>query len=90
MLEMRTTVDIPADLLRQAKVEAVLTGRKLKDLIEEGLRLVLAKHRPAEAPQEPAKPQPSVHDLLKEWCGDIEDAPADLSTNPKYFDDFGR
>lgn len=90
MRGMRTTVDIPADLLREAKVQAVLTGRKLKDLVEEGLRLVLTKHRLAEPEQQPAKLQPSVHDLLKEWCGDIEDAPADLSTNPKYFDDFGR
>jgi hypothetical protein len=40
-VEMKTTVEVPDDLYRQAKAEAALRGRKLKDLIEEGLRLVL-------------------------------------------------
>jgi hypothetical protein len=39
---MRTTVDLPDELLRQAKARAALDGVKLKDLIaryvEEGLR----------------------------------------------------
>ena len=39
---MRTTIDLPDDLLRQAKSKAALSGIKLKDLIaryvEEGLR----------------------------------------------------
>ena len=39
---MKTTVEVPDDLYRRAKAEAALRGRKLKDLIEEGLRLVLA------------------------------------------------
>jgi hypothetical protein len=34
---MRTTVDIPDELFRRAKSEAALSGRKLKDLVEEGL-----------------------------------------------------
>jgi hypothetical protein len=38
---MKTTVEIPDDLYRRAKAEAALRGRKLKDLVEEGLRLVL-------------------------------------------------
>ena len=39
---MRTSVDIPDELFRRAKSEAALRGQKLKDLIEEGLRLALA------------------------------------------------
>jgi hypothetical protein len=39
---MRTTIDLPDELLRQAKARAALDGLKLKDLIaryvEEGLR----------------------------------------------------
>lgn len=39
---MRTTIDLPDELLRQAKAKAALDGLKLKDLIaryvEEGLR----------------------------------------------------
>jgi hypothetical protein len=38
---MKTTVEVPDDLYRRAKAEAALRGRKLKDLVEEGLRLVL-------------------------------------------------
>jgi hypothetical protein len=40
---MRTTVDLPDDLLRRAKSEAALSGRKLRDLVEEGLRAVIDK-----------------------------------------------
>ena len=90
---MRTTVDIPDELFRRAKSEAALRGRKLKDLVEEGLRLVLEKEKiPAEAEQKPPRqPRPgSVHDLMKEWCGMFDEGPPDLSTNKKYFDDFGR
>ena len=38
---MKTTVEVPDELYRRAKAEAALRGRKLKDLVEEGLRLVL-------------------------------------------------
>ena len=42
---MKTTVEVSDDLYRRAKSEAALRGRKLKDLIEEGLRLVLETPR---------------------------------------------
>ena len=38
---MRTTVDIPDDLYRHAKSQAALQGKRLRDLVEEGLRRVL-------------------------------------------------
>jgi hypothetical protein len=84
---MRTTVDIPDELFRRAKSEAALRGRKLKDLVEEGLRLVLENPPPA---SKTTNKKISAHDLLKEWCGIIKDGPEDLATNPKYLDDFGR
>jgi hypothetical protein len=87
---MRTTVDIPDELFRRAKSEAALRGRKLKDLVEEGLRLVLEKPPATADEQPPAKRKPSAHDLLKDLCGIIKDGPEDLATNPKYLDDFGR
>ncbi len=36
---MKTTVEVPDDLYRRAKAEAALRGRKLRDLVEEGLRV---------------------------------------------------
>ena len=38
---MRTTIDIPEELLRRAKAEAALRGIRLKDYIAEVLRIVL-------------------------------------------------
>ena len=85
---MRTTVDIPDELLRRAKSEAALSGRKLKDLVEEGLRLVLAL--PPAGGEAPPPKKLTAHDLLKDLIYNDGDCPDDLSTNKKYFDDFGR
>ena len=38
---MKTTLEIPDDLFREAKSRAALTGVRLKDLVADGLRLVL-------------------------------------------------
>ena len=38
---MRTTVDLPDDLYRQAKSKAAIDGVRVRDLIEDGLRRVL-------------------------------------------------
>jgi len=84
---MRTTIDLPDELLRRAKSEAALRGRKLKDLVEEGLRAVLAAPGGESAP--PPK-KPSMHDLARDLIFEGVESPRDLSTNPKYFDDFGR
>lgn len=90
---MRTTIDIPDELFRRAKSQAALQGRKLKDIVEEGLRLAL-DGPPAEQQEKPArKPKVSAYDVMKEWCGIYDsgpDGPTDLSTNKTYFDDFGR
>ena len=39
---MRTTVDIPEEILRQAKAEAALRGMRLKDYLTEALRSALS------------------------------------------------
>jgi hypothetical protein len=43
---MRTTVRLRDDLLRRAKRRAAEEGRTLTSIIEEGVRLVLARPRP--------------------------------------------
>ena len=42
---MKTTVEIPDELFRAAKATAARDGSKLKDLVADGLRLVLRKTR---------------------------------------------
>lgn len=40
---MRTTVDIPDRLLRQARAHAALQGKSLKDLVNEALEMKIAQ-----------------------------------------------
>ena len=86
---MRTTVDIPDELFRRAKVEAASRGRKLKDLVADGLRLLLAAPAGSDSPAAAPPRRVTAHDLAKHLILDV-DSPADLSTNKNYFDDFGR
>lgn len=87
---MRTTIDIPDELLRRAKSEAALQGRKLKDLVTEGLRLALGEAAPAGGEPPPPPKKPTAHDLLKDLIFEDVDCPPDLASNPKYLDGFGR
>ncbi len=47
---MRTTVELPDDLFRRAKAHAALEGRALKDLVADGLKLVLQDPRGHRSP----------------------------------------
>jgi hypothetical protein len=38
---MKATIDIPDELYREAKIAAAIRGTKVKELVAEGLRLVL-------------------------------------------------
>jgi len=49
---MKTTIDLPEDLVREMKLRAVREGRKLKDVAEEVFRRGLA------TPKTPGAPQP--------------------------------
>lgn len=48
---MKTTLDLPDDLMRGMKIRAATQGRKLKDVIAEAIRdsLVSTREAPAEA-----------------------------------------
>jgi hypothetical protein len=80
---MKTTVEVPDDLYRRAKAEAALRGRKLRDLVEEGLRLVLADPRRR-------RRQPSLAGLMKRARGVIDSGIPDLASNPAHLKGFGR
>lgn len=80
---MKTTVELPDELFRRAKAAAALRGRKLKDMIEEGLRLVL------ETPQG-ARARPRLEELMKDARGVADSGVSDLASNPKHMRTFGR
>jgi hypothetical protein len=80
---MKTMVEVPDDLYRRAKAEAALRGRKLKDLIEEGLRLVLD----ASPESQEAK---SAGELMKHVRGSIDSGIPDLASDPEHLEGFGR
>jgi hypothetical protein len=74
---------VPDDLYRRAKAEAALRGRKLKDLVEEGLRLVLG------APRQ-TRGQPGLSGLMKRACGVVDSGVPDLASNPEHLRGLGR
>jgi hypothetical protein len=78
---MKTTVEVPDELYRKAKAEAALRGRKLRDLVEEGLRLVL------ETPRKTRRP--SLAGLTKRARGIIDSGVSDLASSPKHLAGFG-
>lgn len=80
---MKTTIEVSDDLYRRAKAEAALRGRKLKDLVAEGLRLVLETPR-----QTPGRR--SLAALMKSARGTLDSGVSDLATNPEHLTDFGR
>jgi hypothetical protein len=80
---MKTTVELPDNLYRQAKAEAALRGRKLKDLVEEGLRLVL------DAPAETTR-HPNLAGMMKHALGVVESGVPDLGSNSDHLKGFGR
>ena len=41
MFDVRTTIDIPEDLLRRARAEAALRGLRLKDVVRDALQRLL-------------------------------------------------
>lgn len=45
---MRTTFDLPDELMKRAKIAAVKRGSTLRDLVAEALRKLLADHGPPE------------------------------------------
>ena len=79
---MKTTIELPDDLYRRAKAQAALSGRRLKDLIEEGLRLVLTSTGNTR--------RRSLTQLLKGARGIVNSGIPDLASNPNHLADFGR
>jgi predicted component of type VI protein secretion system len=80
---VKTTVDLPDDLYRRAKVEAAARGRRLRDLVEEGLELVL------EGPHRVAARR-DLAQLMQAARGVVDSGVPDLASNPARLAGFGR
>jgi hypothetical protein len=80
---VKTTVEISDDLYRRAKATAALRGRRLRDLVEEGLRLVLENSGAPDSERELAA-------LWKSVTGIVESGLPDLASNPEHLAGFGR
>jgi predicted component of type VI protein secretion system len=80
---MKTTVEMPDELYRRAKAEAALRGRKFRELVEEGLRLVLDNPRITHRP-------PGLAKLMERARGAIDSGIPDLASNPQHLAGFGR
>ena len=79
---MKTTVEVPDELYRRAKAEAALRGRKFRELVEEGLRLVLKTPRKTR--------RQTLAELMRGARGIVDSGVSDLASNPKHLDGFGR
>lgn len=78
---MKTTVELSDELYRRAKVAAAAQGRRLKDLVEEGLELVL---------EEPRGAGRDLAALMRDACGVVDSGIPDLGSNPRHLAGFGR
>ena len=79
---MKTTIELPDDLYRKAKALAALNRCKLENLIEEGLRLVVARPRGHHQRRDLAV-------LMTRSLGIVDSSVSDLASNPGRLADFG-
>lgn len=57
---MKTTVDLPDELVREVKLRAVVQGRTVKDIVAEFLLQGLGKAPPRGAEKHPASPMVEI------------------------------
>jgi hypothetical protein len=81
---MKTTLDIPADLYRSAKIKAAMEGCTLKEIVARGLVLALHEGKP----QESAGVM-TAFDSMKDAYGCVESGVSDLGSNPDHLKGFG-
>jgi intracellular sulfur oxidation DsrE/DsrF family protein len=79
---VKTTIDLPEELIRRVKSEAALRGQKLRELVQEGIEYVL--EHPAE------KATSTTTHRFEDGFGIVKSGVGDLSSNPKHMEGFGR
>ncbi|WP_295453583.1 hypothetical protein [uncultured Thiodictyon sp.] len=90
---MKTTVDLPDELLRQANAEAARRGLRLAELLAEVLRRVLPSAQRLDSQQARLHPGADVADLsalMADGEGIIDSGVDDLASHPRHMEGFGR
>jgi predicted DNA-binding protein len=82
MASDRITVRLPSELQRALKALVRATGKTESEIIRVAIEDCCRKYQD----------EPSCYDVARRMgiIGIIEDAPSDLSTNPKHMEGFGR
>ena len=75
------TVKIPDALRVRLEAEAARRGISVGAVVREAAETYVT--------EAPAQKKLSAYELTKDLCGIFTDGPGDLSTNPKYLEDFG-
>jgi hypothetical protein len=82
MASQRLTIRVPGDIARQLQEQSLSEGQTPSQLVRTALQEYLrARRRPRTA-----------YDVAQELglIGCVKGAPKDLSTNPRYFEGFGK
>lgn len=90
---MKTIVDLPDELLRQANTEAARRGLRLADLLAEALRRLLPPAQRLDSKQMPIQPGAIAADLsalMAAGAGIIDSGVDDLASHPRHMEGFGR
>ncbi|AUB82354.1 hypothetical protein [Candidatus Thiodictyon syntrophicum] len=90
---MKTTVDLPDELLRQANTEAARRGLRLADLLAEALRRLLPPAQRLDSKQmqlEPGAMAADLSALMADGAGIIDSGVDDLASHPRHLEGFGR
>ena len=82
---MKATFEIPDELYRKVKAKSALEGRPMRVVAVELFRNWLG-----ELPVSDTTQPPSLPERMQRYCGIADSGVADLATNPKYLEDFGR
>jgi hypothetical protein len=83
---MHNSIDLPDELFCRAKAAAVFRGQKFKELIEEGLLLVLESPYSSSNKRRAKK---TLFELMEAVCGIGNSGVDDLASNPKHMKTFG-
>ena len=90
---MKTTVDLPDELLRQANAEAARRGLRLADVLAQALHRVLPPTQRLDSQQARLHPVAMAADLsalMADGEGIVDSGVHDLASHPRHMEGFGR